>query len=64
MTRLTIEDIMDMLPSLYGTGWEYSTGGTTVLIDGVKKCYKSAFIVIKKRQDVISSTPPQEPTND
>ena len=64
MTRLTLEDIMDKLPSLYGTGWQYSTGGTTVMIDGTKKSYKDAFIVIKKRQDVISSISPQEPTND
>ena len=55
---------MDMLPSLYGKGWEYSTGGTTTMTDGTKKSYKDAFIVIKKRQDVISSNPPQEPTND
>ena len=64
MTKLTLDDIMDMLPSLYGTGWEYSTGGTTTMIDGTKKSYKDAFIVIKKRQDVISSNPPQESSND
>ena len=63
MTKLTLEDIMDKLPSLYGTGWEYGTGGTTVLTDGTKKCYKAAFIVIKPSENVISSKPPQEPND-
>ena len=60
---IDIEMILDRLPSLYGTGWEYSIGGAqTYEIDGAgtrwaplkgtRKLNADAFIVIKRIKDI------------
>ena len=60
---IDIEMILDRLPSLYGTGWEYSIGGAqTYEIDGAgtrwaplkgtRKLNDDAFIVIKRRKPI------------
>ena len=65
---INLEDIQDMLPSLYGTGWEYAIGGTQIYeIDGAgtkwapkkgtRKLNSDAFIVIRRKRAVESSQP-------
>lgn len=65
---IDLDDIMDRLPSLYGTGWEYSIGGTQIYeiegagtkwapAKGTRKYNKDAFIVIRRTQKVESSKP-------
>ena len=64
---IDIEMILDRLPSLYGTGWEYSIGGGQTYeiegsgtrwspLKGTRKLNDDAFIVIKRRK-------PIEPSN-
>ena len=57
---IDLEMILDRLPSLYGTGWEYSIGGAQTYeiegdgsrwspVKGTRKLNADAFIVIKRR---------------
>ena len=68
---IDLEAIRDMLPSLYGTGWEYAIGGAqTYEIDGAgtkwapkkgtRKLNSDAFIVIRRTKPVESSQPMTE----
>ena len=54
---LDIEQIRDMLPSFYGTGWEIKNATECVQVDGTTTISKQAFLVIKKVKPVESSKP-------
>ena len=65
---IDLEDICEMLPSLYGTGWEYAVAGKqTYEIDGdgtrwapiigTERYNSDAFIVVRRTQKVESSKP-------
>ena len=71
---IDIEMILDRLPSLYGTGWEYSIAGSQTYgiegtgsrwspIKGTQRFNDDAFIVIRKITKVESSTAPLNTTD-
>ncbi len=57
---LDLEQIKDMLPSFYGTGWELKTATECVQIDGTTKIGKQGFLVIRRIKPVESSKPMEE----